>query len=320
MRIPISKPYRAFPELDPYDDEACKAYMRRARAKGRWLRLCVGLLAAGMGLGVSSVLIALIGFVAKADAFQGLDLLVGVIVIGSFFFAALTPYLCAAIASDVMIQRQLRRRLDTAECGGCGYSLIGQRPLPDPDGRGDFVRCPECGMTSPVGRGGIPRENLMHGGGGGGGDDATPGAVWDDVDAHDAAVGGQHPLLRRYPALHQVGPERVDEAVAAVADEREALRRRAVLVGFAVFALLLTAVVWLSSASPIAPRYVWRGSVGLEFSVVGSALVAFVPAWAAGAWTKRLIRAVGTQRAVESVIGEMASASAGGPRAAVSDA
>lgn len=62
MRIPLSKIYRAFPELDSFTDEQCKRFMKRIEVSGarRILPLLAFFLVTGVGLCASCVLFSLI--------------------------------------------------------------------------------------------------------------------------------------------------------------------------------------------------------------------------------------------------------------------
>ena len=305
----LPKAYRAFPELDPYDDDACKAYMRRAKRKGWFVRTAVTIAAAGIGFVAGIIFMASLNEAISPSGNVNPSVLqltvAGLIMLVGF----LTPFIAGAVASDTMIRRQLKRRLQTAECGGCGYSLLGQQPVDHPDGRRS-VRCPECGLNSLVGSGGIPAENLIVESGGSG------PVAWQEDDAVNHAIAQEHPILLRHPALRQVGPEHLDRAIAFVTDRRELAQRRAIAIGIVIAVATVAIIVTLALASPMAPRRMFPGYIGLEAVTVAAVLVGTLVGWPLGAWSKRLIRAVSTQRAVEAAINDVASDAASDDRTA----
>lgn len=139
MRLPVSKVYRAFPELDRFDDGRCEAYVRTVRRAQGGIGLLIGF--AHVLLGVATTLVMMIVFsmgLAAATSGRGepslvpLGLLVMVVApaIGSFVGFGLR---------DRRLRRLLKAQIAGSRCPECSYLLLGLVPA---DGS---IRCPECG-------------------------------------------------------------------------------------------------------------------------------------------------------------------------------
>lgn len=146
MRIPLSKVYRAFPELDRFSDEQCRGWQRLANQYWPWKRfvvLCAAALAFPLAWVAMMILIGLLSVALRAwirssssETIQYAVLITGTAV----------PILLAAVVSfsirDWWTRRCLRRFIDDRVCG-CGYSLLG---LPEELQQSvTTVHCPECG-------------------------------------------------------------------------------------------------------------------------------------------------------------------------------
>ena len=147
MRMPTSKVWRAFRELDPFPDDQCRNFVRAARGGiirtffGIALSWAAGLatVAAGAGLGV--------GLASSYITPEGRVLGTGEIIIGCttllFLFVA---GVVGLFMRDWLLRRRLRRVLnERGVCPACRYSLLG---LPVPEGL--KVACPECGHVIQV--------------------------------------------------------------------------------------------------------------------------------------------------------------------------
>lgn len=149
MRLPTRKVWRAFPELDPFTDDECRAYMRESRGRRAFGNLVV--LPASVVLGVA---LGMTGWAGLAFTLESLGielesprvpewvhalvlLLLVLIVFGA-------PLIVALVARDAWVRRALRRRINLASCGGCGYSLLGLTVRADAETGDEFVMCPEC--------------------------------------------------------------------------------------------------------------------------------------------------------------------------------
>lgn len=156
VRVPISKVYRAFPELDPFDDEQCELFVHQATS-GSLRRRAVGLgyklLALVVGLATWAFVFAMAAAMLSALRLpQTLIDVLGVLGAAGFVFV---PALAALVARDQWLRRTVKARLVSARCPGCEYSLLG---LPVQDGR---VACPECGEQLHLERMGLTPRDLI---------------------------------------------------------------------------------------------------------------------------------------------------------------
>ncbi|HVP73946.1 MAG TPA: hypothetical protein VMS30_09425 [Phycisphaerales bacterium] len=150
MRLPVSKIYRAFPELDRFSDEQCDRFVERARLARSFENMssvvmfsvvaAIGLCCAAqttLSGAMFKLLRNALGSVRDAQDLQfALSLLMWIAV----------PAFAGLLARDVFLRRRLHdviwRRLEQVRCPHCRYSLLGQRVN---DG---LIRCPECGGTT----------------------------------------------------------------------------------------------------------------------------------------------------------------------------
>lgn len=148
MRLLTRKIYRAFPELDSYDDEQCRRFIRSARG-GLWRQgiVGIGLLVVGAVLVVASLAAALwVGdwLEKHTSVRRG--------AVGDFYLLALTiPVaglgpLAVIVLRDLTLRLRVRNVLRTRGfCPQCRYSLIGLSVSANAT-----VSCPECGTVTPV--------------------------------------------------------------------------------------------------------------------------------------------------------------------------
>jgi len=143
LRLPISKIYRAFPELDRFSDERCEEYVRQARRELGYMIWFVSIVSAGvMAVVVVSALVLIVNlfrvFVSGVDPALLFPMAVGCL-IG-------IPLLSGLLARDLVLGRFLRRyvrsKIERSRCPACKYSLLGQRMSKG------VIRCPECGGTT----------------------------------------------------------------------------------------------------------------------------------------------------------------------------
>ena len=147
MRILTKKIHRAYPELDKFDDEACKRYIRRAKQFGNaWKIWTIFALVIPSTVVIWFLSMILLNWTMTTYAVQlpsWLDLLI--------FLPAITgiiwfPALATLLTRDRWLHRCLRKQLTGVQCPTCGYSLIGLALLQDLDH--PSVHCPECGHTT----------------------------------------------------------------------------------------------------------------------------------------------------------------------------
>jgi len=145
VRLISRKIWRAFPELDRYDDEACRLYVRQARSLsnvGRGALLVI--LSLPVTAGIWYLVLRLLGRAASGflsgDTVQ--EILGLVISLGIVW----CPIVCALVVRDFWLRHCLKKQIMGTACA-CGYSLIGLQ-IGEDDAREPIVMCPECGLVS----------------------------------------------------------------------------------------------------------------------------------------------------------------------------
>ncbi len=146
MRLPRSKVYRAFPELDRFSEEQCERFMgvlRTGLVRRVW-RIAVQVAAALTA--TTLVYVAVLGAVAGAEAL-GWNVHIPRSEPGWYTFCVL--FLLATLGTgaaawlftkDRLVRRQIRRVIRTrGSCAACGYVLAGL-----PVASSMAVKCPEC--------------------------------------------------------------------------------------------------------------------------------------------------------------------------------
>ena len=145
MRLPLSKVWRAFPELDRFSDEQCRRFVRAARrGAGRVARvaavvatLFVSWLAGGALVTWFTLNPATIGPWERVHGWA-----VTVVLLGMLVFAT-AP---AILLRDRLLRRRIMRIITLrGRCLMCKYNLLGL-----PVGADLLVTCPECGATTHV--------------------------------------------------------------------------------------------------------------------------------------------------------------------------
>ena len=151
MRILTRKIHRAYKELDQFEDEVCKRYVRRARRmQNTWKGALLVLLCLPLSfvLWMAMVWAATIFNYGLQDQYYWQfsdtieDWLIVVAITGFVWF----PVIIALLTRDRWLHRCIRKQLAGVQCPTCGYSLIGLALLNDitvPS-----VHCPECGNTT----------------------------------------------------------------------------------------------------------------------------------------------------------------------------
>jgi DNA-directed RNA polymerase subunit RPC12/RpoP len=148
LRILRRKIWRAFPELDKYDDDVCQRYIHRAkRIDNSWkgwvlifLTLPVAFIVWGVLSWMGSVFIAGLEYQHDIYLTDSFSIFFPLVVLTGF---AWFPLVSAFIVRDRWLNRCIRKQLSGIKCGACGYSLIGLSLIdeaPNPT-----VICPECG-------------------------------------------------------------------------------------------------------------------------------------------------------------------------------
>ncbi len=140
--------WRAFPELDAYDDETCLRYIKQGkRRKPR--------VSAAFMYGLAIFVALTIWFICSYFAFEiydnigdkvlngnaGVWIHLGLVtvVLGVIWM----PCIAALRTRDKLLHDRVLERIDGVRCFDCSYTLIGLDPY-EIEGR-HGVRCPECG-------------------------------------------------------------------------------------------------------------------------------------------------------------------------------
>jgi hypothetical protein len=158
VRIPISKVYRSFPELDRFSDEDCERFVALARearpgASTAVAALCMLVVLGGL----------LVGGVIGVPVYQSI---VGPHEDGTWRSAvgllawvglALGGPLIGFTIRDRWVRTLVASRVRQGACLHCRYSLLGLTPQ-----RG-VVRCPECGEENDLSERGLSGEDLLAG-------------------------------------------------------------------------------------------------------------------------------------------------------------
>ncbi|HZW10710.1 MAG TPA: hypothetical protein VFF69_12470 [Phycisphaerales bacterium] len=149
MRLPYSRIYRAFPELDRYTDVQCARFVDAACRSG-WRRHAHRVLLAALFLGAAVVcLLVFARLLAPAEGWLRRVWRAAPEVVAwipAAFGALLAPALATLLARDFLLIRRIRYVLRfRGVCPLCRYSLVG---LPIPPG--NVLTCPECGHESDV--------------------------------------------------------------------------------------------------------------------------------------------------------------------------
>lgn len=153
MRLPTSKVFRAFPELDAFSDEQCQGFVRLAMREHTASMGGTGLLAA-----LAAILTMAVGFytvMVIGDAIlphRRYELLIfGVAIAGSTLAAGLV----GLKIRDMWLRRVINTGIKAARCPACSYSLLGLFVV---DGE---VLCPECGLSLPIAERGLTPDMLI---------------------------------------------------------------------------------------------------------------------------------------------------------------
>ncbi len=152
MRLPLSKIYRAFPELDRFDDALCKVFVKRAReakkVSGRVFAVLVLPVYFLLAYFLFFILVWIDGWVALPDTPLFIALVMASI--------PLMPAVILLIFRDVWLRWALRSQVGSTNCL-CGYSLLGLTLVDN------AVQCPECGERISLTNRGLSPEDLLAG-------------------------------------------------------------------------------------------------------------------------------------------------------------
>jgi hypothetical protein len=160
VRLPLSKVYRAFPELDRFSDQECERFVDRANRDYPESRVGAGLLAV-----VINIVVIVVLFIPERILWTlwsrhftspvGREDAQDVLIMLSVLFYAVLFCLGLLIARDRWLIRTITLRVHQTSCTSCGYSLLGLAV-----DRGAIV-CPECAAPFFLADHGMTEEDLM---------------------------------------------------------------------------------------------------------------------------------------------------------------
>jgi len=153
MRILTRKIHRAYPELDKFDDDVCRQYVKRANRPENawkfWLIVFVILpVSWGVWIGMMYVTLLIVDQ-HNFDSFNSFEISDYIMIVIYFFSGtgvAWLPAFSALLFRDRWLHRCIRKQLIGVQCPTCGYSLIGLTLLKDT--QDPSVHCPECGHAT----------------------------------------------------------------------------------------------------------------------------------------------------------------------------
>ena len=160
MRLPLSKVYRAFPELDRFEDVRCESFVAAATKAERGMNtlLTIALVPWSLGafIAIMAVGLTLLGPSLRQWEYSNtgygwavlLTLALGTV-------ATMSPALSWLMARDLWLRRAIARRIGSCACPSCQYSLLG---LPVSE---DRVTCPECGKRHELGTLGLTAADIL---------------------------------------------------------------------------------------------------------------------------------------------------------------
>lgn len=158
MRLPMSKIYRAFPELDRFEAAECEAWVARAWKMHGAALAGMNLLAFAVG-GGALLLVGPLCFVVfwrvseRTPGEWGWWLQLAMVLVMMPVLAV--PVVGGLWIRDIALRRAIVRQLEGARCVKCRYSLLG---LPIHLGA---VVCSECGERMTLGTLGLTAADLM---------------------------------------------------------------------------------------------------------------------------------------------------------------
>ncbi|MBX3390254.1 MAG: hypothetical protein KF691_12470 [Phycisphaeraceae bacterium] len=146
MRIPGSKIYRAFPDLDQFSDDQCRKFLRAANRGFWWASLRIFVWVSGT---ISILMVAAVGLSFLTGAWQtwlGESVVEFVGGLSPWLALAVLVPLAALVLRDWMLIRLVRSILrNRGCCSKCSYGLLGL-----PVDAELCVTCPECGARTKV--------------------------------------------------------------------------------------------------------------------------------------------------------------------------
>lgn len=152
MRLPWSKVYRAFPELDDFEDDQCERFIQWARSRIRLRRFFLPFLAAILWVILVVVIAPMVFWLLPSGRrFEWLQTLVILAIAAALVWSIAV----ALLVRDRVLIHAIRDRIRGGRCPECRFNLLG---LPIHDGA---IVCPECGTDMTLHELGLTPRDLL---------------------------------------------------------------------------------------------------------------------------------------------------------------
>ena len=158
MRLPRTRSYRAFPELDAFSDAECRRFTRAAMRHHPVSTTLVHLLLAPAIVSIGVLLALVFWATSGATGLGGKpahDLGAAGLVMGATVVVVGSIGLIWLALRDRWLRRILDDQLGGARCRACGYSLLGLPVM------GNHIVCPECGRGFDLRETGLSQEDVL---------------------------------------------------------------------------------------------------------------------------------------------------------------
>lgn len=146
MRLVSRKIWRAFAELDQYDDDTCARCLRRVWENSRsgqfWIMIFPTLLVSWL---VWIIVMIVVAEVFDLGVFPRLSAVLHLMLAGF----VIMPLLAGILVRDLWLSKQLLAEIRGATCYECQYCLVGT-PIDTLSDGTESVRCPECGTRHAI--------------------------------------------------------------------------------------------------------------------------------------------------------------------------
>lgn len=152
MRLPLSKVYRAFPELDEFEDDQCERFVQWARSRIRLRRFFLPFLAVVLWVMLVAVVAPMVFWLLPSGRRFEWLLTLAILAIAA---ALVWSIAVALLVRDWVLIRAIRYRIRGGRCPECRFSLLG---LPIHDGA---IVCPECGTDMTLHELGLTPRDLL---------------------------------------------------------------------------------------------------------------------------------------------------------------
>jgi hypothetical protein len=143
LRILSRKTWRAFPELDRFDDDTCNRLIQRVwNQRGSWSLGVLILISVPVSLVLWFVIMIVTALVFELSVFPTMS---EVLVLMQRGFIG-GPLIAGFIVRDLWVSKQIRKHIDGVICKECEYSLLGLEI--NKSSVNAYVLCPECGVKN----------------------------------------------------------------------------------------------------------------------------------------------------------------------------